>query len=101
MKMVWSISYKYLAMIAVKNKQFTAAANYQKAIVKFDDEKGLIIDLILLLSEIEVSKLRSPEVNLDSKMEEACKLIKQINPNIEGLDNSLEAIYKVVTYTYQ
>ena len=97
----WEISYKYLAMIAVKNKQFTAAANYQKAIVKFDDEKGLIIDLILLLSEIEVSKLRSPEVNLDSKMEEACKLIKQINPNIEGLDNSLEAIYKVVTYTYQ
>ena len=97
----WEISYKYLAIIAVKNKQFTAAANYQKEIVNFKDEKGPIIDLILLLGDIEITKLRSPEVKLDSKIEEACKLIKQINPNIEGWDNSLEAIYKVVTYTYQ
>ena len=97
----WEISYKYLAKIAFKNNQFTIADKYKKAVGNFKDEKGLIIDLILLLGDIEITKLRSPEINVDKKIEEACSLIKQINPNVEGLDNSLEAINKVVTYTYQ
>lgn len=97
----WEILYKYLAIIAYKNERFTEASNYQTKVENYKDDKGQIIDLIILIGRIEIIKLRSPQVDVTQKIKDACELIKKINPEIEMTEKSLEAINKVVTYTYQ
>lgn len=96
----WEITYKYLSKIAYQNKQFIEASNYQNKVEKFTDERGPMIDLIILMGEIEIGQLRSPLVNYNQKIEKAYEIIKQINPELTDIDTTLEAIYDIVTYTY-
>ncbi len=97
----WEIIYKYLSIIAFKNEQFEEAYTYQQKVKDFSDEKGPVIDLILLLGNIEITQVRSPETNYAAKIHKACEIIQQVNPDFENMDRNLEAINEIVTYTYR
>ena len=96
----WEIMYKYLAIIAFQNKRYTEASSYQTKLERYSDDTGLIIDLILKMGEIAVTKVRSPLVDVSENVQKACKLIMEINPEIEMKEKTLEEIYQIVTYTY-
>lgn len=97
----WEIIYKYLAIIAYKNKQYDRADYYRQKLENFKDEKGPLIDLVLQLGNIELAKLRNPQTNISEKVENACEIIKQINPEFKNIEASLEKINEIVTYTYR
>ena len=96
----WEIMYKYLAIIAFQNKRYTEAANYKTKLEGYSDDKGLIIDLIMEIGKIEITKIRSPLVDVSENIQKVCELLMKINPEIEMKEKTLEEIYQIVTYTY-
>lgn len=96
----WEISYKYLAMIAFKAKNLRISADYVKKINTCMKDTGSTIEIIKLFGEVELSKFRTPELNIQNKIRHLCGLIEEINPAIRGMD-SFEELEKIVTYTYR
>lgn len=96
----WEITYKYLAIIAFKAKEPKITNKYLKKINSCIENEGTIIEIIKRFGELELSKLRSPELNIEGKIEQVWQLIKKENPTLKGT-NTLEALEKIITYTYR
>lgn len=97
----WEISYKYLAMIMYKKNNARAAESYVTKMNACLKVKGSTLEIIQLLGDAEVARLREPDVDNSLKIQRICELIAVENPAYAGMEQSLEEIQRVVTYTYR
>lgn len=96
----WELSYKYLAMIAFQSKHPEQAETYRKKMNSRVAAGGNTIEAIKLFGNLELDRLQMPGIYVDSTRDKLWEIIQTENPEIK-LEQTFEAMEKVVTYTYR
>lgn len=96
----WEISYKYLALIAFTFKKSKLTTYYIKKMETALTINGATLEAIAIFGDIEISRVRSPGMNIQDKIDKLCNLIRKENSNV-CIDNNYESVEKIITYTYR
>lgn len=102
----WELINKYMALIAQKlGKEEKAVSKYQSRIFKCCSDKGKIIEVIQLMSDLEVDEFRGVQRNTTETLNEVRKILEALGTNCFGrTDQSVPLRVKIdelITYMYR
>ena len=101
----WELSYKYLALIACEINNDVAVRKYRKyiesCIAKDIADMDSTIKIIQQIGCFEVDEKQGINMNVEQRLGKIYELIIGVNEDLKGMECSMEAIDKIITYMYR